>query len=54
LPPVSRPQIITELRTRAAMCRAYARRSDDDEGAHGIFLLAAEIEKQARDLEQSA
>jgi hypothetical protein len=54
MPPVNREQIITELRTRAAKCRAYARQSDDDEEAHEIFQLAAQLGQQARDLEQSA
>jgi hypothetical protein len=45
-------QRIAELRAEAAKYRAMARQSDDDETAHGIFALAAQIEQQARDIEQ--
>jgi hypothetical protein len=48
----SKTELIAELRTKAAKYRVLARASNDDEAAHGIFALAAELEQQARDLEQ--
>jgi hypothetical protein len=41
-----------ELRAEAVKYRAIARRSNDEETAHGIFSLAAQLEQQARDMEQ--
>jgi hypothetical protein len=41
-----------ELRDKAAKYRAMARQSNDDETANAIFQLAAELEQQARDIEQ--
>jgi hypothetical protein len=45
-------QRIAELRAKAAKYRAMARQSNDDETAHGIFKLAAELEQQACDMDQ--
>jgi hypothetical protein len=47
-----RKKDIPELRAKAAKYRALARQSNDDEAAQGIFELAAELEQQARDIEQ--
>jgi hypothetical protein len=45
-------QRIAELRAEAAKYRAVARQSNDEETAPGIFRLAAQLEQQARDMEQ--
>jgi hypothetical protein len=49
---MSKKQDIAELRAQAAKCRATARQSNDDEEDCRIFLLAAKLEQQARDIEQ--
>jgi hypothetical protein len=41
-----------DLKNKAARYRALARQSGDDEAAHAIFGLAAELEQQARDMDQ--
>jgi hypothetical protein len=47
-------KLAAELRDKASKYRALARLlSNDDEAAHGIFELAAELEQQARDIEQA-
>jgi hypothetical protein len=43
---------VKELRDEAAKYRAIARRTNDDETANRVFKLAAELEQQARDIEQ--
>jgi F420-dependent methylenetetrahydromethanopterin dehydrogenase len=48
-----RKKDIPELRAKAAEYRALARQTADDESAHEIFSLAAELEQQARDIEQN-
>jgi hypothetical protein len=49
---MSKKQRVAELRARAAKSRVIARQSNDEEEAHRIFKLAAELEQQARDMEQ--
>jgi hypothetical protein len=49
---MSKKTILAELRAKAAERRAQARRSDDQEAANEIFKSAAELEQQARDMEQ--
>jgi hypothetical protein len=49
---MSKKQRVAELRAKAAQYRAIARQSDDEDTAHGIFRLAAQLEQQARDLDQ--
>ena len=43
-----------ELRGKAAKYRALARGLNDNETANEIFKLAAELEKQARDISEAA
>jgi|GraSoiStandDraft_17_1057272.scaffolds.fasta_scaffold3041173_1 hypothetical protein len=43
---------IKELRDKAAKYRALARQTGDDETANSTFKLAAELERQARDMER--
>jgi hypothetical protein len=43
---------VAELRAKAAEYRALARQSNDEEAAHEIFQRAAELEQQARDMDQ--
>jgi hypothetical protein len=49
---MSKKQDVAGLRAKAARYRAMARQSDDDATAHEIFTLAAELEQQARNIEQ--
>ena len=49
----SKIELIAELRSKAAKYRALGRQTTDDETAHEIFTLAAELEQQALDMEQS-
>jgi hypothetical protein len=41
-----------ELKDKAAKYRAMARQSTDDEIANQIFKLAAELEQQAREIDE--
>jgi hypothetical protein len=41
-----------DLKDKAAKYRAIARQSTDDETANRIFKLAAELEQQARTIDQ--
>jgi hypothetical protein len=50
---MSKEQNIAELRARAAKYRAFARQATDDLTAREVFTLAAELEQQARDIEQN-
>jgi hypothetical protein len=50
----SKTELIAELRDKASKYRAHARRLNDDEAAHRIFQLAADLEQQARDMEQQS
>jgi hypothetical protein len=43
---------IKELREKAAKYRAIARQTIDPEAARELFELTAELEQQARDMEQ--
>jgi hypothetical protein len=45
-------QRVAELRAKAAEHRVVARHSSDEETATEIFRLAAELERQARKIEQ--
>jgi hypothetical protein len=49
----SKIELIVELRSKATKYRALGRQTTDDETAHEIFTLAAELEQQAREMEQN-
>jgi hypothetical protein len=50
---MSKTQDIAELRAKAAKYRAIARQTiDHEQTAREIFLLAAQFELQAREMEQ--
>jgi hypothetical protein len=48
---MSKEQKVAELRAKAAEYRVLARHSNDSKAAPEIFVGAAELEQQARDIE---
>ena len=48
----SKNERVAVLRAKAAKYRSMGRQRTDDKAAHEAFTLAAELEQQARDIEQ--
>jgi hypothetical protein len=49
---MAKKQDAAALRAEATKCRIVARRLNDSDAASNMFVLAAKLEQQARDIEQ--